>query len=376
MPHACIGVFGAWVGEYLSPRYSVYRPAGRLREASLEPMSCWPLDEGSPELDLGRGHRLSCPPHHGRSGWNERGSELDPSVKGSYFSVAMAWWVIPRNLVYMKSIGVLGLGIIGSLYARHFHTAGVLAGAWNRTPQSTFPMWKSAPEEVAATADVVQIVVADPPAVRGVLERILPVLGPGKVVVQSSTIDPDSSDEFLKQVESRGARYLEAPFTGSKPAAEQRKTVFFLGGDAALMAELDPMLALISAVRCPIGTNRQACTIKLALNVNAAAQMQALGEALTMARQSGIPDDTFFSVIARNVGYSGLTQLKEPKLRAGDFSPQFSIKHMLKDLRLAAGMQAPAAYPLLETVRDCLGRTADAGHAEEDFSALIRMLKP
>lgn len=275
----------------------------------------------------------------------------------------------------MKTIGVLGLGIIGRLYARHYHEAGVLTGAWNRTPRPEFPMWKSSPEEVAAAADVVQIVVADPPAVRGVLERILPVLGPGKVVVQSSTIDPDSSDEFLKRVESRGARYLEAPFTGSKPAAEQRKTVFFLGGDEALMAELDPVLALISAVRCPIGTNRQACTIKLALNVNAAAQMQALGEALTMSRRSGISDDTFFSVIARNVGYSGLTQLKEPKLRAADFSPQFSIKHMLKDLRLAAAMQDPAAFPLLEVVRDCLDRAAAAGYAEEDFSALIRMLR-
>lgn len=276
----------------------------------------------------------------------------------------------------MKTIGVLGLGIIGSLYARHFHSAGVLAGAWNRTPQPEFPLWKSTPEEVATAADVIQIVVADPPAVRGVLERILPVLGPSKVVVQSSTIDPESSDGFLKQVESRGARYLEAPFTGSKPAAEQRKTVFFLGGDSALMTELEPLLGLISAVRCPIGTHRQACTIKLALNVNAAAQMQALGEALTMARQAGISDDTFFAVMARNVGYSGLTQLKEPKLRAGDFSPQFSIKHMLKDLRLAAGLQDPAAFPLLETVRDCLHRTSDAGHAEEDFSALIRMLKP
>lgn len=274
----------------------------------------------------------------------------------------------------MKTVGVLGLGIIGSQYARHYEAAGVLAGTWNRTPRVGFPRWKSSPAEVGAVCEVVQIVVADPPSVRSVLESLLPSLGPGRVVVQSSTIDPDSSDEFLKQVEATGARYLEAPFTGSKPAAEQRKTVFFLGGDPDLMTALDPLLALISAARCPIGTHRQACTLKLALNVNAAAQMQALGEALTMARQAGIPDDTFFSVLARNVGYSGLTQLKEPKLRAGDFSPQFSIKHMLKDLRLAAAMQPTADLPLLGTVRDCLDRAAQAGHAEEDFSALIRLL--
>lgn len=275
----------------------------------------------------------------------------------------------------MKSIGVLGLGIIGGVYARNFHAAGVLAGAWNRTAMPDFPQWQDTPEAVAAAADVVQIVVADPPAVRGLLERILPALGPGKIVVQSSTIDPQSSDEFLKLVTARGARYLEAPFTGSKPAAEQKQTVFFLGGDAALIAELEPELSVISAARCHIGTNVQACTIKLALNVNAAAQMQVLSEALTMARGAGISDDTFFSVLAKNVGYSGLTKLKEPKLRAGDFSPQFSIKHMLKDVRLASAMNGCSDLPLLDAVRECLAAAARAGYADEDFSALIKVLK-
>ena len=132
----------------------------------------------------------------------------------------------------MKTIGVIGLGIIGGTWAKHYAAAGVLAGCWNRTPQPAMPHWKDTPEAVAAAADAVQIVVADPPAVQGVLDRILPRLGPGKVVIQSTTIDPASSDRFRAQVEARGARYLEAPFTGSKPAAEQRKTVYYLGGPA------------------------------------------------------------------------------------------------------------------------------------------------
>jgi 3-hydroxyisobutyrate dehydrogenase-like beta-hydroxyacid dehydrogenase len=220
----------------------------------------------------------------------------------------------------------------------------------------------------------VQIVVADPPAVRALLERILPKLGPGKIVVQSSTIDPKSSDEFQKLVTARGARYLEAPFTGSKPAAEQKQTVFFLGGDPALIAELEPLLAQVSAARCVIGTNVQACSIKLALNLNTAAQMQALSETITITRNAGISDDTFFSVISRNVSYSGLTKLKEPKLRAADFAPQFSIKHMLKDMRLASAMNGCTDLPVLDTIRDCLARAANAGYADEDFSALIKVL--
>jgi 3-hydroxyisobutyrate dehydrogenase-like beta-hydroxyacid dehydrogenase len=275
----------------------------------------------------------------------------------------------------VKTIGVLGLGIIGGVWARNYYAAGVLAGAWNRTPQPDFPQWKPTPEAVANSADVIQIVVADPPAVRGVLERILPVLGPGRTVVQSSTIDPKSSDEFRALVLARGARYLEAPFTGSKPAAEQKQTVFYLGGDAALVAELEPVLALISATRLHIGDHRQATTLKLAMNLNIAALMQALSEALTMARGAGISDDTFFGALGRNVGHSGVAKLKEPKLRAGDFSPQFSVKHMLKDLRLASAMNGCTDFPVLDSVRDALAAAARAGFADEDFSALIKLLE-
>ncbi len=272
-------------------------------------------------------------------------------------------------------IGVIGLGIIGGVWARHYHAAGVLAGAWNRTAQPDFPGWMPTPEAVAAAADVVQIVVADPAAVESVLTRILPVLGPGKVVVQSSTIDAESSAKFAALVAARGARYLAAPFTGSKPAAEQRQTIYYLGGERALIAELEPLLSLVSSHRFVIGTNEQACTLKLAMNLNLAAQMQGLSEALTLSRRAGVTDDVFFEAMGKNAGYSGLTKLKEPKLKAGDFSPQFSVKHMHKDMRLASRTAACDDFPVLDAVREAL-KTAEArGMGEEDFSALIKVLE-
>ena len=272
-------------------------------------------------------------------------------------------------------IGVIGLGIIGGVWARHYHAAGVLAGAWNRTAQPDFPGWMPTPEAVATAADVVQIVVADPAAVESVLTRILPVLGPGKVVVQSSTIDAESSAKFAALVAARGARYLAAPFTGSKPAAEQRQTIYYLGGERALIAELEPLLSLVSSHRFVIGTNEQACTLKLAMNLNLAAQMQGLSEALTLARRAGVTDDVFFEAMGKNAGYSGLTKLKEPKLKAGDFSPQFSVKHMHKDMRLASRTAACDDFPVLDAVREAL-KTAEArGMGEEDFSALIKVLE-
>ena len=110
----------------------------------------------------------------------------------------------------MNSIGIIGLGIIGGVWAKNYHAAGKLAGTWNRTPQPDAPQWKESAAAVAAAADVTQIVVADPGAVEGVLAQIVPVLKPGKVVVQSSTIDGESSAKFERLVAATGARYLQA----------------------------------------------------------------------------------------------------------------------------------------------------------------------
>jgi 3-hydroxyisobutyrate dehydrogenase-like beta-hydroxyacid dehydrogenase len=274
----------------------------------------------------------------------------------------------------LPKVGVLGLGIIGAVWARHYAAAGVLTGTWNRTARLDAPAWRETPEAVAAAADVIQIVVADPVAVREVLTRIVPRLGHGKVVVQSSTIDPESSEEFRRTVETAGARYLEAPFTGSKPAAEAKKTVFFLGGDAALVAELEPLLALVSATRLHIGDNRQAAALKLAMNLNIAVQMQGLLEARALASAAGIGDEVFYGALAKNVGYSGLVKLKEPKLRAGDFSPQFSVKHLHKDMRLASKAAGCAELPALDAVREQLKAAEARGFGDEDFIALQKVL--
>jgi 3-hydroxyisobutyrate dehydrogenase len=275
-------------------------------------------------------------------------------------------------MVRMESMAVLGLGIIGAPWAARYHAAGKLAGAWNRTAKPTSPSWKDTALQAASAADVTQIVVADPPAVSSVLDAILPALGVGKAVVQSSTIDPDSAASFEARVRATGALYVEAPFTGSKPAAEDGTTVFFMGGEVAALDAVEPLLALVSQTRFRLPGVRQAAALKLAMNLNVAAQMQALSESLTFARRAGIDDELYFQVLSKNVSYSGLSRLKEGKLKARDFSPQFSVKHMHKDMRLADG-GAPG-LPMLKTVRACLAQAEAGGMGEDDFCALIRLL--
>ena len=273
----------------------------------------------------------------------------------------------------MQSIGVLGLGIIGTPWAARYLKAGKLAGVWNRTPKPDARQWKDSPREVTAAADVTHIVVADPPAVSAVLDAIVPALGPGKAVVQSSTIDPASAMVFAARVRATGAAYVESPFTGSKPAAESGTVVFFMGGDATALDAVEPLLALVSETRFRLPSVGQAAALKLAMNLNIAGQMQALSESLTFAREAGIDDDFFFQVLAKNVAYSGLARLKEAKLKTRDFAAQFSVKHMHKDMRLAQAASRQD-LPLLETVRGCLARAEGQGMGDDDFASLIRLL--
>jgi glyoxylate/succinic semialdehyde reductase len=272
-------------------------------------------------------------------------------------------------------VSVLGLGIIGEIWARHLAEDGLLAAVWNRSPKPGVPGWESSAKAAAAAGDIVMVVVADPQAVESVLSAIEPVLCAGKTVIQSSTIDPESSLRFAERVKATGAQYLEAPFTGSKPAAAARETVFYLGGENLVVKTVTPVLERISKKIFHVGSEPQAATLKLAMNLQIAAQAEALCESIYLARQAGISDDQFFECLGINVAKSGLTDLKEPKLRQREYSAQFSIKHMHKDLRLATSGPRAGLLPLTEKVRDIFQQTEDAGLGDEDFIVLYKMLK-
>lgn len=272
-------------------------------------------------------------------------------------------------------VGVFGLGIIGSIWASHFRADGILAGCWNRTPKPEHPGWTAEPGTLAQAADLLLICVADPSAVQSVLDVIEPSLGAGKTVVQSSTIDPLSARRFADRVEASGAHYVEAPFTGSKPAAEARETIFFLGGADRGLDAAEPVLGRISRCRLRMGTVEKACAIKLALNLQLAIQAEALSESLHFARSLGLEDSQYFQALEINAGRSGLTDLKAPKLLQRDYSPQFSIKHMHKDVRLALASLDPARLPLTAEVEGRFRLAVEQGWADQDFIALIRLLE-
>jgi 3-hydroxyisobutyrate dehydrogenase-like beta-hydroxyacid dehydrogenase len=275
----------------------------------------------------------------------------------------------------MQRITVLGLGIIGSAWATNLNADGLTVRAWNRTPKS-FDFFEGNLERAVDDAEMIIIVVADPAAVESILQVVAPRLKPGQLVAQSSTISAAWTEKFAAQVQATGALFLEAPFTGSKPAAEARKTVFYLGGDEAVIQRARPVLQRLSTSILHVGPIGSASSLKLAMNLNIALVSEALAESLTLARVAGIPDEKFFEALHMNVGRSGFSDLKEPKYRAGDYSPQFSLKHLDKDMRLALETAGKVDLPVAKALKQLYEKGIKEGMADDDFIGSIRLLQP
>ncbi|HUB67600.1 MAG TPA: NAD(P)-dependent oxidoreductase [Candidatus Methylacidiphilales bacterium] len=275
----------------------------------------------------------------------------------------------------MKTVTIAGLGIIGGTWAKNLHEDGLNIRAWNRTRRD-LPYFAPDLAQAVTGSEIIIIVVADPPAVEDMLKVIVPQLKPGQLVAQSSTISAAWTRKFSALVEATGALFLEAPFTGSKLAAEARQTVFYLGGTKEVIEKARPLLTRLGSNLLHIGPVGTASSLKLAMNLNLAVMAGALSESLTLARNEGIPDEVFFDALHLNAGRSGLSDLKEPKFRSGDFSPQFSLKHMNKDLRLALETAGNLDLPAAKALKSFYDRGMSGGMAEDDFIGMIRLLAP
>ncbi len=150
--------------------------------------------------------------------------------------------------------------------------------------------------------------------------------------------------------------------------------MFYLGGGDAVVAKARPVLQRLSSSILHVGPIGSASSLKLAMNLNIGLVSQGLSESLALARSAGIPDEKFFEALHLNVGRSGFSDLKEPKFRAGDFSPQFSLKHMAKDFRLMLETAGPLDLPATRAVKAFYEKGLDKGMGEDDFTGVIRLL--
>src|SRR6266566_5646395 len=233
-----------------------------------------------------------------------------------------------------KSIGVLGLGIVGRAVAAHLRRRGFPVFVWNRSPRPV-PNFVGSPGELANLCDYIQIFVSDDEALLQTVEPLSADLAPRHIVLAHSTVAPDSMRAAAEIVESRGARFIEASFTGSKIAAEKGELVFYVAGDDATLQEARPILEASSKEIMKIGELGQATAVKIATNMVTAASVQATAEALALIQALGLPLEKFVEAMKGNASHSTTLAMKMPKMIKRDFEPHFSTKHMLKDMQIA-----------------------------------------
>jgi len=272
-----------------------------------------------------------------------------------------------------KSIGVIGLGIIGRAIAAHLRRTGFSVFVWNRSPQPV-PNFVGSLGELAGICNYIQIFVSDDEALLQTVEQLSESLTPRHLVLAHSTVAPDSMRAAAEIVERRRARFVEASFTGSKPAAEKGELVYYVGGADAVLREARPILEASSKEIIHIGEIGQASAIKIATNMITAASVQAAAEALALVQALGVPLEKFVEAIRVNSSHSGTLAMKLPKMLDRDFAAQFSVKHMLKDMQIANQIALSHYLDLGVTsaARDQLFEQMQWGHGDNDYSVVAR----
>jgi len=276
-----------------------------------------------------------------------------------------------------KHIGVIGLGIIGRGVSENLRRKGFQVFVWNRTPRPV-PNFVGSPAELAEICDCVQIFVSDDKALLQTVRRLSEKLTPKHVVLAHSTVAPDSMRAAAEIVEHRGARFVEAPFTGSKAAAEKGELVYYVAGNEAALRDARPILEASGKEIIQIGQIGQATAIKIATNMITAASVQAAAEALALIQASGLPLQKFVEAMQANASYSTTLAMKIPKMIERDFEPHFSVKHMLKDIQIAnrLGLSQDLELAVTAAARDQLLEQIEQGHGDDDYSAVARKYLP
>src|SRR5213079_232878 len=241
----------------------------------------------------------------------------------------------PASYPKHTNIGIVGLGIIGCGIAAHLRRKCFPVFVWNRSPRPV-PNFVGSLGELAGLCNYIQTFVSDDDALLQTVEQLSEKLTPRHVIFAHSTVAPDSMRAAADIVERRGARFVEACFTGSKGAAEIGELVYYVGGTDEALREARPILEASSKQILHIGPVGQASAIKVATNMITAATIQASAEALALVQAQGLPLEKFVEAMRVNASYSDTLAMKLPKMLERDFAPHFSVKHMLKDMQIAS----------------------------------------
>jgi len=285
-----------------------------------------------------------------------------------------------------EKIGFIGLGHMGQPMATRLMEAGFPVTVWNRTKSKTAELASKgakvagSPKEAASDATVIVTMISDGPVLKAVClgaDGVLAGAKSGSVLIDMSTVDPESSAEVAKAADAKGVKMLRAPVSGSTVLASQGKLTILASGDKQAYDRCEPVFGAMGQKMFHVGKGDEARYIKLVLNMMVGTTCQMLAEALAFGEKAGINWDTMLDVIGASVVASPLVAYKIPPLKARDFKAAFTSAMMAKDfdLALAAGDRMGVPMPTIALVRQFLGVLKATGRGDLDFSALLQVME-
>lgn len=284
------------------------------------------------------------------------------------------------------AVGMIGLGLMGKPMAANLMKSGFSVTVWNRTRAKADELVRAgaklagSPREVAAAADLLLTIVSDPPALEEVLwskNGALEGLRRGSAYVDSSTVSPALARRIAEACAERGVAFLDAPVTGGTWGAEKGELVFMVGGEAETLKRLEPVLGAMGKRWFHLGPHGAGQTVKLAMNMILALEVDALAEALALVTGAGIPGQRLIEVLQSSMARAAVLDIKAPMILEGNFPPSFPLRLMHKDLGLALELANQIGVPLPATAaaREIYNSVKGAAKEDLDYAAVARFWK-
>jgi 2-hydroxy-3-oxopropionate reductase len=279
-------------------------------------------------------------------------------------------------------VAFIGLGIMGHAMATNLVKAGHQVTVWNRTPGKMVDSAALAPTPAAAAqgAEVVWLCVSDTDAVEQVIfgnDGVEASLSEGMIIADSSTISPSATLKFAERVAARGATWVDAPMTGSKIGARDGTLVFIVGGGEVSIERLKPLFAAMGKKIFRMGETGKGQATKIVMNLQIAMIFEGFVEALTLGAKLGVDPQQLISLIEATMVRSGVVEYKAPFILQRDFTANFPLRLMHKDIRLAldAAKEARVKLPGLETVEEIYEMATEDGNRDLDYAATLTLLE-
>ena len=287
----------------------------------------------------------------------------------------------------MAKLGFLGLGLMGYPMASNLLKAGHEVALWSHTAGKAKKLaaegkgaFCATPREVGAAADYIFACVGDSAMSENVMtgpEGIIQGAKAGSVVADCSTIGPTASRRISRTFGAKGVHYLDAPCTGSTGGAKGGTLTFMIGGSQEVFEKTREYFMIMGKNLYYCGGPGMGLHAKLSQNLLLCNVMQGFIEGVVLAAKAGIEPELLFQILDNSAAKTGLVGHKAPFIFKRDFTANFSLRWMRKDigLMLETGRELGVPLPATALVHELFGASMAKGHADEDFCSAITLLE-